>query len=313
MNIIQHIGFKELVVSLDEFLYLLKPENKKILGTYLNSSEHKFIYRGHSNSDYLLNPALFRNVFDYNPSASFADFCFRQFVYLKQFVIGCDLGGVSIPNDSHDFRKKYLNAYKGTELYNPRKWPDKALYELLGFAQHYGYPTELLDWSYNPLVAIYFAASGVISNTDSKIDGSMCVWVFDLEKENALNSCNVTNFEVINIPKSLNQNISSQNGCFTVVRQEILRDEKLLFEEKRYKNFKLLPDLMNEKEQKEGLLKISVSNINVLDILEFCSDYFINAASLFRGPNGAARYACEEISKTRFASKNNIDLGGIPI
>jgi len=312
MEIVEHIGFKELIVSLNEFMELIKPENKKILGRYMNSSDYKFIYRGQSNSDHLLIPSLFRDVFDYRISETLVDICFRQFVYLNQFVAGCDTGAVSIPNDSYEFREKHLKIYKGDEAFNPRSWPNKAFYELLGFAQHYGYPTELLDWSYDPLVATYFAASGVTSNKDSKIDASMSVWVFDLEKQNALNSNNLINFEVINIPKSLNENLSSQNGCFTVVRQEISRDQKLIYEKNMYKNFKLLPDLMNEKEQ-EGLLKISISNENVLDILRFCSDYSINAASLFRGPYGAAKYAVEEINKTRFASKNNIFIGGIPI
>lgn len=312
MKIIEQVGFKELQVSLQEFMELIKPENKKKLGSYMNSSNHKFIYRGQSNSEHLLIPSLFRETFDYRTSKTFIDLCFRQFFYLNQFVAGCDIGGVSIPNDSYEFREKHLKAYKGDEAFNPRGWPNKAIYELLGFAQHYGYPTELLDWSYSPLVATYFAASGVISDKDSKIDASMSVWVFDLEKQSALNSNNLINFEVINIPKALNENISSQNGCFTVVRQEISRDHELIYENKMYKNLKLLPSLMKEKEQ-EGLLKISILNENVLDILKFCSDYSISAASLFRGPYGAAKYAVEEINKTRFASKNNIPIGGIPI
>ena len=44
-------------------------------------------------------------------------------------------------------------------------------FELLFLAQHHGLPTRLLDWSYNPLVALYFA---VCSNYDK--DG--CVYQY---------------------------------------------------------------------------------------------------------------------------------------
>lgn len=76
---------------------------------------------------------------------------------------------------------------------------------------------------------------------------------------------------------------------------------------------KLLPDLMAEKRQ-NGLLKLTVSNKNSLEILEFCDSYSINAASLFRGPYGAAQYAIEGINKNRFASKNSLSINGsIPL
>ena len=195
--------------------------------------------------------------------------------------------------------------YDSIAAYNSRSWPDKALYELLGFAQHYGYPTELLDWTYSPLVASYFAASGVVSNKESKLDGYMSIWVFDLEKKNILNDHGRTNFEVINIPRSLNLNISSQQGCFTLVRQDINKNHKLTYKNKRIQEVKLLPDLMEEKKQ-DGLLKLTISNKNSLGVLEFCDSYSINAASLFRGPYGAAQYALEGINKNRFASNNNL-------
>lgn len=44
--------------------------------------------------------------------------------------------------------------------------PDRLLDDddfILGFAQHYGVKTRLLDWSVDPMIALYFALSGVLS------------------------------------------------------------------------------------------------------------------------------------------------------
>lgn len=314
MKEINHEGFVELIVSYEEFIELIRPDNKEKLSSYIGAANHKLIYRGQSDSNHLLIPSLFRDVFEYSSfTNTFNDLCFFQFAHLKSFVAGCDTNAVAIPNDSYEFREKYLADYNSSAAYDSRSWPDKALYELLGFAQHYGYPTELLDWSYSPLVASYFAASGVISNRESSLDGYMSVWVFDLEKKNLLNDHRRTNFEVINIPRSLNLNISSQQGCFTLVRQDINRNQKITYADKRIQEMRLLPDLMAEKRQ-NGLLKLTISNKNSLEILEFCDSYSINAASLFRGPHGAAQYAIEGINKNRFASKNSLSIkGSIPL
>jgi hypothetical protein len=45
----------------------------------------------------------------------------------------------------------------------------------LMFARHYGLPTRLLDWSYSPLVALYFASQEVKDDPDA--DG--CLWAID--------------------------------------------------------------------------------------------------------------------------------------
>lgn len=310
MKEINHEGFVELIVSYEEFIELIRPDNKEKLSSYIGAANHKLIYRGQSDSNHLLIPSLFRDVFEYSSfNNTFNDLCFCQFAHLKSFVAGCDTNAVAIPNDSYEFREKYLANYNSSAAYDSRTWPDKALYELLGFAQHYGYPTELLDWSYSPLVASYFAASGVISNRESSLDGYMSVWVFDLEKKNLLNDDKRTNFEVINIPRSLNLNISSQQGCFTLVRQDINRNQKITYADNRIQEMKLLPDLIAKKRQ-NGLLKLTISNRKSLEILEFCDSYSINAASLFRGPYGAAKYAIEGINQNRFASKNSLSIKG---
>ena len=82
------------------------------------------IYRGHSSCDYELKPSVGRMMEDYSKDLE-----------MKLFL---------------EFKKRcwpYISEYPETDL------------ELLFMAQHYGVPTRLLDWTYNPLIALYFASA----------------------------------------------------------------------------------------------------------------------------------------------------------
>lgn len=57
-------------------------------------------------------------------------------------------------------------------------------------ARHYGLPTRLLDWTKNPLVAIYFAVYEKYNNKADDKDG--CLWSLNLE---LLNSYMISNFK----------------------------------------------------------------------------------------------------------------------
>jgi hypothetical protein len=84
------------------------------------------IYRGHKNSDFKLITSLGRYL-NSQPKS--------QLLYNEEFSL--------------DIFEKEAPAFYTNTLAN--KW------ELLALAQHHGLPTRLLDWTFNPLVALFFA------------------------------------------------------------------------------------------------------------------------------------------------------------
>jgi hypothetical protein len=63
------------------------------------------------------------------------------------------------------------------ELLGPR-WPSRDLWPVLGLAQHYGILTRLLDWTRNPFVSAYFAATSSLRQQERNpsASGQLAVW-----------------------------------------------------------------------------------------------------------------------------------------
>lgn len=93
------------------------------------------------------------------------------------------------------------------------EYEPKNRWEWLALAQHHGLPTRLLDWSYNPLVAAYFAVSGE-STADSVVYAMSAPLIVDTEKAPDPFEINwgVDTFQ----PDYLTPRIAAQSGLFTV-------------------------------------------------------------------------------------------------
>lgn len=141
--------------------------------------------------------------------------------------------------------------------------------EWLSVAQHYGIPTRLLDWTENPLAALYFA----VCNKSIESENSV-VWVFSVDLDNEIfdieNKNEVFNNKTIKLfkPKTIVERVSSQFGWFS---------HHPLINSSMYEKFENLKDYPNARLQKIIIKKNM--NEKILQTLEACG---INKFTIFR-------------------------------
>lgn len=151
----------------------------------LYTGNHSVLFRGHRADDWKLSPRLARTPFRLRFSASLLQ---TEKAMLSEFerLAVPHLGNRSISSP----------------------WDQLAL------AQHHGLPTRLLDWSSNPLVALWFAVE-----QPPERDRDAAVWVYETDESDIVDiSKSPYNLSrtLIFRPRHHDSRIVAQAGWFTV-------------------------------------------------------------------------------------------------
>jgi len=152
----------------------------------------------------------------------------------------------------------YRACQHDKEIINLNEW------EKISISQHYGLPTRLLDWTSNPLTALWFSLYERLEKETDRF-----VWGIIIDKTDILKDETKDPFEIDKTffyrPKFINPRISNQLGWFSV--HNLDNDKNIMYpieENKRHKFVmaKFIIKINDKYDRNEYLKKLDIFGVN---------------------------------------------------
>jgi len=206
-----------------------------------------------------------------------------------------------VPGDRPELRDRELPS----EEFQSPGFPSVRFRPFYALAQHYGIPTRFLDWSWNPLVAAYFACFDIARQRshpsrhgDKKCDGTLserfAVWALAIGYVEKYGKSLNPLIRRITVPYSSNPNLRAQKGLFTLVDyqdgQDMPKGEEQLSPEEHLPS---INEIVREWKNEQGhifpfLCKLTLPSKEANNLLRILSLHDISAANVCPGHQGAA-------------------------
>lgn len=190
------------------------------------------------------------------------------------------LGRIHLLGDLISAEKEMIADFKRQSIPYLKSLPNSD-WDWLSLAQHHGMATRLLDWTGNPLAALWFAVSKPPKKDEkgNKLNG--VVWVFKLDEEDFVkpedlkqNPFSLTRTKVFQ-PSHISNRITNQSGWFTV--HKFMKESKKFIKLETNKNYK------------KKLCKLIILNDIFEEMRFFLDKCNINSSTLFADLDGVCR------------------------
>lgn len=192
-----------------------------------------YIYRGHKNSEWDLLPSFFRNNQNHlSAYLSGNGHSSGEVISFLQFIKGIDKIGLNLSDYSFELlnlinTRDSSSSIKFDLSTNIFKFPKEEQLSELALAQHFGVETRLLDFTKNPMTALFFASESAfpyefLSKENKEKIG---VWVIPRLLIEAIKEERFLQY--VDVKKYQNIYISAQNGVFLHYFPSVFQAESL--------------------------------------------------------------------------------------